>query len=129
MRDFEERHGVQIIQAWGMTETSPIGSVANPPAGLEGDSHWRYRTASGKLVTPGLIDLHAHTFPYGSGIGIPADELVPFQGTTTAVSAGLAGTSAAGLAAAVAASAAAGWGSIGVSRSAGSRTPAVRAAS
>ncbi len=47
--------------------------------------------ASGKLVTPGLIDLHAHTFPYGSGIGIPADELVPFQGTTTAVSAGDAG--------------------------------------
>ena len=40
---------------------------------------------------PGLIDLHAHTYPYGSAIGIPADELVPFQGTTTAVSAGDAG--------------------------------------
>ena len=48
-------------------------------------------SASGRLVTPGLIDLHAHTFPYGSAIGIPADELVPFQGTTTAVSAGDAG--------------------------------------
>jgi dihydroorotase len=47
--------------------------------------------ASGRLVTPGLVDLHAHTFPYGSAIGIPADELVPFQGTTTAVSAGDAG--------------------------------------
>ena len=23
MRDFEERHGVRIFQAWGMTETSP----------------------------------------------------------------------------------------------------------
>jgi dihydroorotase len=33
--------------------------------------------ASGKLVTPGLIDLHTHVFPYGAGIGIPADELVP----------------------------------------------------
>ena len=42
-------------------------------------------------MTPGLVDLHAHTFPYGSAIGIPADELVPFQGTTTAVSAGDAG--------------------------------------
>ena len=40
------------------------------------------------FVTPGLIDLHSHVFPYGSAIGIPADELVPFQGTTTAVSAG-----------------------------------------
>jgi dihydroorotase len=47
--------------------------------------------ASGKLVTPGLIDLHAHVFPYGSAIGIPADEAVPFQGATTVVSAGDAG--------------------------------------
>jgi dihydroorotase len=47
--------------------------------------------ATGRLVVPGLVDLHAHTFPYGSGIGIPADELVPFQATTTLVSAGDAG--------------------------------------
>ena len=46
---------------------------------------------SGKLVTPGLIDLHCHVYPYGSAIGIPADELVQFQGTTTVVSAGDAG--------------------------------------
>jgi len=47
--------------------------------------------AAGKLVTPGLIDLHCHTFPYGSAIGIPADELVAHQATTTVVSAGDAG--------------------------------------
>ncbi len=47
--------------------------------------------ASGKLVTPGLIDLHAHTYPFGSAIGIPADELVAHQCTTTTVSAGDAG--------------------------------------
>jgi len=47
--------------------------------------------AGGRLVTPGLIDLHAHVFPYGSAIGIPADELIPFQSTTTLVSAGDAG--------------------------------------
>jgi dihydroorotase len=51
----------------------------------------RVLDAGGKLVVPGLIDLHAHVFPYGSAIGIPADELVPFQGTTTMVSAGDAG--------------------------------------
>src|ERR1700687_1360687 len=47
--------------------------------------------ASGKLVTPALVDLHCHVYPYGSAIGIPADELVQFQGTTTVVSAGGAG--------------------------------------
>jgi len=47
--------------------------------------------ASGKLVMPGLIDLHCHVYPYGSAIGIPADELVQFQATTTVVSAGDAG--------------------------------------
>ena len=47
--------------------------------------------AAGKLVTPGLIDLHCHVYPYGSAIGIPADELVGHQCTTTCVSAGDAG--------------------------------------
>src|SRR5262244_2617455 len=51
----------------------------------------RVLDASGKLVTPGLVDLHAHVYPYGSAIGIPADELVGHQCTTTCVSAGDAG--------------------------------------
>src|SRR5882672_3447038 len=51
----------------------------------------RVLDASGRLVLPGLIDLHSHVYPYGSAIGIPADELIAFQGTTTAVSAGDAG--------------------------------------
>jgi dihydroorotase len=51
----------------------------------------RLLDASGRIVIPGLIDLHSHVYPYGSAIGIPADELVPFQGTTTMVSAGDAG--------------------------------------
>ena len=53
----------------------------------------RVLDAGGRLVTPGLIDLHAHVYPYGSAIGIPADELVPLQCTTTCVSAGDAGAS------------------------------------
>jgi dihydroorotase len=46
----------------------------------------RVLDAGGKLVTPGLIDLHCHVYPYGSGLGIPADELVPHP--CTCVSAG-----------------------------------------
>ena len=47
--------------------------------------------ANGMLVLPGLVDLHAHVYPQGSAIGLPADELVPFTATTTYVSAGDAG--------------------------------------
>ena len=43
--------------------------------------------AGGRLLTPGLVDLHAHFCPH-VGIGLPADELVGITGTTTAVSAG-----------------------------------------
>ena len=51
----------------------------------------RVMDVGGKLVTPGLIDLHCHSYPYGSAIGIPADELVAHQCKTTVVSAGDAG--------------------------------------
>ena len=51
----------------------------------------RVMNVAGRLVVPGLIDLHSHV--YTTGIGIPPDELVPYQGTTTAVSAGDAGSS------------------------------------
>jgi dihydroorotase len=47
--------------------------------------------ATGKLVVPGLVDLHAHVYPLGSALGLPADELTPYTATTTYVSAGDAG--------------------------------------
>jgi fatty-acyl-CoA synthase len=50
MRGFEERHGVRILQAWGMTEMSPIGSVARPPASATGAEQWSYRDRAGRLV-------------------------------------------------------------------------------
>jgi fatty-acyl-CoA synthase len=50
MKAFQERHGVTIIQAWGMTEMSPLGTVAHPPAGVEGDEAWQYRDRAGRLM-------------------------------------------------------------------------------
>ncbi len=49
MKAFEERHGVHITHAWGMTETSPLGSVGQLPAGVEGEEAWRYRITQGRL--------------------------------------------------------------------------------
>ncbi|GAB3591844.1 long-chain fatty acid--CoA ligase [Angustibacter peucedani] len=49
MKAFEERYGVTVVHAWGMTETSPLGSVAVPPAASEGDERWSYRQSQGRL--------------------------------------------------------------------------------
>ena len=67
------------------------GQIESIAASIAPERAERVMDAGGRLVTPGLIDLHAHTFPYGSAIGIPADELVAHQCTTTVVSAGDAG--------------------------------------
>jgi fatty-acyl-CoA synthase len=46
-----EKHGIKMIQAWGMTETSPVASVARPPVGAEaGERHWKYRGTAGRLL-------------------------------------------------------------------------------
>ncbi|MEP6816209.1 MAG: fatty acid--CoA ligase [Marmoricola sp.] len=46
----QERHGLLIRQAWGMTETSPVASAAGVPIGVEGDEQWRYRGGQGRLL-------------------------------------------------------------------------------
>jgi fatty-acyl-CoA synthase len=49
MKDFEERHGVRIFQAWGMTETSPVATYARPDeTGEHGDEYWDGRAKQGK---------------------------------------------------------------------------------
>ncbi|MCX4747926.1 long-chain fatty acid--CoA ligase [Kitasatospora sp. NBC_01287] len=61
MRGFEERHGIRVVHAWGMTETSPLGTFGLPPAGLPADEEWAYRVTQGvfpasvqaRLIGPG----------------------------------------------------------------------------
>ena len=67
------------------------GQIEAIESNLAPERAQRVMDAGGKLVTPGLIDLHCHSYPFGSAIGIPADELVAHQCTTTVVSAGDAG--------------------------------------
>jgi fatty-acyl-CoA synthase len=49
---FGERYGLRIVQGWGMTEMSPVGGIALPPAGVEEgtpeDLDWRMR--SGRVL-------------------------------------------------------------------------------
>jgi fatty-acyl-CoA synthase len=47
---YEKEVGVTVLQAWGMTETSPLGSVARAPAGLPADEAWPYRDTQGRLI-------------------------------------------------------------------------------
>ncbi len=49
MQAYEDELGVTIVQAWGMTETSPLGSVARPPRGVTGAEAWKYRDTAGRL--------------------------------------------------------------------------------
>jgi fatty-acyl-CoA synthase len=48
MRSFEDL-GVHIVQAWGMTETSPLASVAHPPPGAA--DPWPYRASQGRIMS------------------------------------------------------------------------------
>jgi fatty-acyl-CoA synthase len=49
MKDFEERHGVRIFQAWGMTETSPMATYARPEeTGEHDDAYWEDRARQGR---------------------------------------------------------------------------------
>jgi fatty-acyl-CoA synthase len=50
MENFQKELGITIIQAWGMTETSPLGSVARPPRGLSEEAAWDYRTTAGRFA-------------------------------------------------------------------------------
>jgi dihydroorotase len=66
------------------------GQIAAITPSIPADRSTQRIDATGKLVTPGLVDLHTHLCPH-LGLGLPADELVPITCTTTAVSAGDAG--------------------------------------
>jgi len=66
------------------------GQIAAIAPGIPADRAVQRIDAGGKLVTPGLVDLHTHLCPH-LGIGLPADELVNITAVTTAVSAGDAG--------------------------------------
>jgi fatty-acyl-CoA synthase len=55
-----ERHGLAVIQGWGMTETSPLGTLSKLPAGLESlapRDQYEYRARQGTPIP--LIEIRA----------------------------------------------------------------------
>jgi fatty-acyl-CoA synthase len=60
IRAFEERHRLTIVQAWGMTETGPLGTVATLPADLHdapaGD-RYAFRASQGRPAP--LVEIRA----------------------------------------------------------------------
>ena len=73
MHAFEEKFDVPVLHAWGMTETSPLGSVARPPAHVSGDEAWKYRYTQGRFpasVRARLIGDSGEEKPWdGSSVG------------------------------------------------------------
>ncbi len=50
---FRDKLHIELIQAWGMTETSPIGCIAFPPAGVPVEEEMDWRSKTGRAV-PGV---------------------------------------------------------------------------
>ena len=67
------------------------GKVAQLGTGLRADSRTDVRDVSGRIVTPGLIDLHTHVYWGGTSLGIDAEDFCRRSGVTTAVDTGSAG--------------------------------------
>lgn len=73
MHAFEDEHNVSVLHAWGMTETSPLGSVARPPVDATGEEMWKYRYSQGRFpasVQARLVDDEGKVVPNdGKSIG------------------------------------------------------------
>jgi fatty-acyl-CoA synthase len=52
MAAFQERYGVTLLHAWGMTEMSPLGTLARPPVGVPADAALKYRLSQGRFAAP-----------------------------------------------------------------------------
>jgi fatty-acyl-CoA synthase len=49
MHAFKEKYNVDIVHAWGMTETSPLGTISYPPAGVTEEEFWEYKAMQGRF--------------------------------------------------------------------------------
>jgi len=53
MEGFEETFGVEVVQAWGMTETSPLGAISRPPKQAPESERMMWKSKTGRIL-PGV---------------------------------------------------------------------------
>ncbi len=73
LQAFTERHGLTLVPAWGMTETTPIGTVSNPRSSdpqMTTDELYTHRTRQGSPVP--FVEIRARG----------KDGIVPWDGKT-----------------------------------------------
>jgi len=73
MERFQEHFGVPIVQAWGMTETSPLGAVALAPRDTPKQKEMDYRSKTGRIsfgVELRIVDTEGRVAPRdGTSVG------------------------------------------------------------
>jgi dihydroorotase len=93
MFDLVLRGGRVIDPAQKLDETLDVGfadgKVAQLGHGL-GEAKVT-KDVTGKMVVPGLIDLHTHVYWGGTSLGVDPDDYARFSGVTTVIDAGSAG--------------------------------------
>lgn len=67
MQIFEAKYGVQIRQLWGMTETSPMATLAWPAPDTPAERHWEIRATQGRPmcgVEARIVDDQGNGLPW-----------------------------------------------------------------
>nr|WP_202488321.1 long-chain fatty acid--CoA ligase [Streptomyces sp. SID5473] len=62
-----DKLGVRLCHAWGMTETSPLGTMAHAPAGRSPEEEWSYRLTQGRFpagVEPRIVGPGGDVLPW-----------------------------------------------------------------
>jgi len=73
IKSFDERHGLKILHAWGMTETSPLGSIGVLSSEIQRESmevQYKYRAKQG--VPAAFVEIR----------GRNEDGIIPWDGQT-----------------------------------------------
>ena len=58
------------------------GRVSAVVESLDGATAKRVEEVSGKIISPGLLDLHTHVYWGGTGLGVKAEPVARRSGTT-----------------------------------------------